>query len=113
MDHPARRPAAVVLLHWTMAAALIAMLTGGLAMTQAAEHASATGDFAVTVAGPPPFELYQLHKSVEALLFALVLMRLVLRVVFSDPAPPSSSAPPHAPPPNGGRREARMRSFVL
>ena len=84
----ARWPAALVLLHWAMAAALVAMLAGGLAMTQAAAHAAVTGDFSATVAGVPLFEAYQLHKSVGVTLFALVLLRLALRLVLPSPRLP-------------------------
>lgn len=91
---PARWPAALVLLHWTMAAALAAMLAGGLAMTRAAEHATETGDFSVTVAGLPLFDAYQLHKSVGVTLFALVLLRVALRLVLPSPSLPERMRAP-------------------
>lgn len=79
-------PAALVLLHWAMATALAAMLASGLAMTRAAEHAEEAGDFSVTVGGLPLFDAYRLHKSVGVLLFALVAVRLVLRLALPAPA---------------------------
>ena len=55
-----------------MAAALALMLLGGFAMTRAAHHAEATGDFSTTVLGLPLFEAFQLHKSVGVVLFGIV-----------------------------------------
>lgn len=91
---PARWPAVIVLLHWEMAAALAAMLAGGLAMTRAAEHAVTTGDFSATVTGLPLFDAYQLHKSVGVTLFALVLLRLALRLALPSPSLPEHMRAP-------------------
>lgn len=90
---PARWPAVLVLLHWAMAAALAAMLAGGIAMTRAAEHAAQTGDFSATVAGLPLFQAYQLHKSVGVTLFALVLLRFAFRLALPTPTLPGHMRP--------------------
>lgn len=89
-NYPVRWPAVIILLHWMMAAALVAMVTGGLLMKNAANHAAETGNFGVSVLGLPLFDAYQLHKSVGVLLFALVIVRLSARLVSNSPHPPES-----------------------
>lgn len=77
-------------LHWSMAAMLLAMVGAGLVMARAAETAAASGDFSAQVLGLSIFEAYQLHKSVGVVLFALVLFRLVWRLTHSSPELPSA-----------------------
>jgi len=86
---PVRWPAAIILLHWVMAVALFAMLAGGMAMTRTAAQAQTTGDFGATILGVPIFEAYQLHKSVGVTLFALVVIRLGLRLTLPEPDLPA------------------------
>lgn len=76
------------LLHWTMAAMLLAMVAAGLLMTRAADQAAATGDYATRVLGLTIFDAYQMHKSVGVVLFALVVLRLVWRLTHRAPALP-------------------------
>lgn len=76
------------LLHWAMAALLLAMVFAGLIMTRAADTAAATGDYSTRVLGLTIFDAYQLHKSVGAVLFALVLLRLIIRLRLPGPAFP-------------------------
>lgn len=82
-------PVAIILIHWVMAAALALMLLGGFAMTRAAHHAEATGDFSTTVLGLPLFEAFQLHKSVGVVLFLAVLLRLIARAALTTPNLPA------------------------
>ena len=82
-----RWPAWLIALHWTIALALLIMIGAGMMMVAAEEHAAATGDYSVTVLGVPLYQAYQLHKSVGITLFALVLLRLVLRVALRVKAP--------------------------
>lgn len=83
--HPVLR-----VLHWSMAAMLLAMVGAGLVMARAAETAAASGDFSARVLGLSIFEAYQLHKSVGVVLFALVLFRLVWRLTYRSPELPSA-----------------------
>lgn len=76
------------LLHWTIAAMLLAMVAAGLTMTRAADTAAATGDYTARVLGLTIFDAYQLHKSIGVVLFALVLLRLIVRLRLSGPAFP-------------------------
>ncbi|MEE2809430.1 MAG: cytochrome b [Pseudomonadota bacterium] len=85
----AQWPVAIVLIHWVMAAALALMLLGGFAITRAAHHAEATGDFSVTVLGLPVFDAFQLHKSVGVVLFLAVLLRFLARAVVHTPELPA------------------------
>lgn len=93
-DIPARWPVVIVLLHWTMTAALLAMILGGFAMSRVAEAAAEAGDFSLTVLGIPVFEAYQLHKSIGVLLFGLVLIRLLFRVALPEPDLPEHTKTP-------------------
>ena len=77
------------LLHWVMAALLVAMVGAGLLMTRAADAAAESGDFSARVLGLTIFDAYQLHKSVGVVLFALVILRLGWRMSHPAPALPA------------------------
>lgn len=85
-----RWPAAVILLHWAMAALLLAMVGGGLVMASSAEHAAQTGDWDARVLGLPIFDAFQLHKSVGVTLWILVVSRVVTRMFTQTPRLPST-----------------------
>ncbi len=63
------------LLHWTMAAMLLAMVAAGLTMAWAADTAAETGDYTTRILVLKIFDVYQLQKSIGAVLFALVILR--------------------------------------
>jgi cytochrome b561 len=60
-------------LHWTMAALIVLMVAVGLTMTRLGE-------------GPVTNFLYELHKSVGLTLFALALVRILVRLARGAPA---------------------------
>lgn len=82
-----RWPGWLIVLHWSIALALLVLIGAGMMMVAAEEHAAATGDYSVTVLGVPLYQAYQLHKSFGITLFALILLRLVLRAALRAKAP--------------------------
>lgn len=80
-------PVWLIALHWGIALALLVMVGAGLLMVAAEEHAAATGDYTVKVLGVPLYQAYQLHKSIGITLFALILMRLGLRIALRVSGP--------------------------
>lgn len=75
----------IVCLHWTMAAALIAMLVGGVAMSRLSKHAEKTGDYSVSLFGLPLYDVYQLHKSAGMMFLVLAAVRLLVRAFVRAP----------------------------
>ncbi|MBE1507650.1 cytochrome b [Rhizobium viscosum] len=71
----ARYPLAIRVLHWIMAAIVLAMIALGWAMTSAGESG--------------PEALYPLHKSFGLLILILVSLRLVFRIWARVPALPT------------------------
>ncbi|WP_422016550.1 cytochrome b [Reyranella sp.] len=67
------------LLHWTMAAGIVAMLFIGVGM--------------LSTVAPSYVPLVATHKTLGVALFALVLVRLVLRLVLGAPPLPASLPP--------------------
>lgn len=67
------------LLHWTMAAGIVAMLFIGVGM--------------LSTVAPSYVPLVATHKTLGVALFALVLVRLVLRVVLGAPPLPADLPP--------------------
>ena len=67
------------LLHWLIAAFVIALLGVGLAMTR-------TGDFTLK------FQLYQLHKSMGVTVLGLMMLRLALAAGGGPPPHPAAYA---------------------
>ncbi|MEQ9814501.1 MAG: cytochrome b [Azospirillaceae bacterium] len=80
MARRARYAGVQILLHWTMAAALLTLLGFGLAIGRMG--------FGDTVLGLGLFEAYQVHKSVGLTLGLLALARLLFRIVWPPPALP-------------------------
>ncbi|BCX19555.1 MAG: cytochrome b [Geminicoccaceae bacterium] len=75
-----RYPAALILLHWTMAALILAAIPIGWRM----------GDLEP---GPLQDALYHLHRSIGVTVLALALVRVVVRRVAGAPPPHPSLAP--------------------
>ena len=67
------------LLHWTMAAGIVAMLFIGVGM--------------ISTIAPSYVPLVATHKTLGIALFALVIVRLVLRLVLGAPPLPASLPP--------------------
>lgn len=80
MKNPARYPSAIIILHWVMALAIIAMLASGLLMTDLADKTW-------------QFQLYQWHKSLGVLVLLAVAARLGLRLLTKLPAVPDLFKP--------------------
>lgn len=78
MSAAKRYDAVAATLHWVMAAAIIGLLVMGFVMTN------------LQPGSPSQFRLYQLHKSVGAVVFVLALVRLVRRLGHRPPALPES-----------------------
>lgn len=74
---PTRYTAVAILLHWLIAAAILALLVMGFVMTD------------LTPGSHLQFVLYQLHKSVGITVLALSLLRLAWRLGHRPPALPS------------------------
>lgn len=71
-------------LHWLMAMLLIAMISLGFVMTCMVDTAEKTGDYNAKLLGLSIFEAYQMHKSIGAFIFLLLILRIVVRF-FSTP----------------------------
>ncbi len=76
----ARYSAVAIVLHWLIAACILALLAMGLVMTH------------VKLAPATLFPLYQLHKSVGITVLLLVLLRVIWR--FTHRPPPLPAAMP-------------------
>lgn len=77
------------LLHWLMAALLLAASGLGFSMTRLANQAEQSGDYSATLLGLGIFDAYQLHKSIGVLLFALIILRVAVRSVTSPASHPA------------------------
>ena len=75
MSGAPRWPLTVRLLHWFGAAAILFMLALGFAMVNLVENPGER------------FDLYQAHKSLGLFVLALMLARLLLRLVYAPPSP--------------------------
>lgn len=73
-----RWPLPVRLLHWFGAAAILFMLALGFVMVNLVENPGER------------FDLYQAHKSLGLLVLALMLARMVLRLLHASPTPITS-----------------------
>ena len=78
---PNRYDAVAVILHWTVALGIFAMLAIGLTM----KHAD--------ISKLHMFQLYQLHKSIGIVILGLVLVRIVWRLTHRAPPLPASMPP--------------------
>lgn len=76
-----RYDAVAIILHWTMAAGVLALIAIGLTMT----HAS--------LAPGRLFSLYQLHKSIGITILLAALLRLGWRLLHQPPELPESMPP--------------------
>ena len=72
---PKRYSSLIIILHWSMAAAIFMMLISGAIMTR--------------VEFDGQFELYQIHKSVGVLLLLALLLRMIVRAVTKSPPIPN------------------------
>ena len=68
-------------LHWLIAASVLVMIPIGIVMGRVGQ-------------GPLQNTLYDLHKSFGILILALMVARLVNRIVVGAPAPPPAKATP-------------------
>jgi cytochrome b561 len=75
-----RYDAVAIALHWLMAAVILALLVLGFVMT------------AQKPGSPLQFQLYQIHKSLGALVLCLTLVRLGWRLAHRPPPLPSAMA---------------------
>ncbi len=71
-----RWPGVLLALHWVIAAALLAMVWSGFAMSSAAETAVQTGNWEARILGLSTLQAYQLHKSIGVTLCGLVIVAL-------------------------------------
>ena len=67
-----------IVLHWTMAAGIVALIAMGLVMTH------------VTLAPARLFSLYQLHKSIGITILLAAFLRLAWRLTHRPPALPAT-----------------------
>ncbi len=74
----ARYSAVAIVLHWLIAACILALLAMGLVMTH------------VKLAPATLFPLYQLHKSVGVTVLLLVLLRVIWRLTHRPPPLPAA-----------------------
>jgi cytochrome b561 len=70
-------PVPIRLIHWSMAVLLIGMLTSGIVMHQ------------IPLKDPGKFDLYHWHRAFGVLAFALVIIRLIIRLASQVPELPS------------------------
>jgi cytochrome b561 len=76
-----RYDAVAVILHWTMALGIVALLAIGLVM----KHAD--------ISRLHMFQLYQLHKSIGVVILWLIVLRIVWRLTHRAPLLPDSMPP--------------------
>ena len=78
----ARYGLVAIILHWTIALCVIGLLAAGYLMTRYGEQLG----LALT------FRIYQFHKSIGVLVFALTVLRIVWRLTHPPPPPPDNMA---------------------
>ena len=78
-----RYTGAAIILHWVIAAAIIAMIIAGLWMTKAIDDPKSR---------VLAFQVFQLHKSLGLTILALSVVRLVLRLTHKVPPLPAAMA---------------------
>ncbi len=77
-ERPARYTAVAILLHWLIAAGILALIVIGLMMTQ----------FSAQLPQMEVFKLYQLHKSIGITVLLLAVLRLLWRFTHRPPPLP-------------------------
>ena len=77
-ERPARYTVVAILLHWSIAAGIGALIVIGLLMTQ----------FTAQISQMDVFKLYQLHKSIGITVLLLVVLRVVWRITHRPPPLP-------------------------
>ena len=75
---PKKFPRRIRLLHWFMAALLAGLLATGIYMHQ------------IQIKDPGKFDLYHWHRAFGVVAFALVIVRLIIRMASRVPALPAS-----------------------